>query len=160
MRRPCRVEVGVVAAPVIASVVAVLTFSLGPVRADTFRADEAAALGSARARLGSMFTFSHRDLETDLMVASSNATGTFREVYAARLRKLASDSLETSRASVSSRVENVALVDSDASGVTVVAELRARTESEGREPAWQTFQVRARMQGKGSQWLVSSLTRL
>lgn len=160
MRRPTRLEAGVVTAPVVASVVAALTFTLGPVRGETFRADETAALDSARARLASMLTFSYRDLETDLMVASSNATGTFRDEYTERLRKLATDSLKASKASVSSRVENVALVGADASGVTVVAELRARTESEDREPATQTFQVRARLQGEGSQWLVSSLTLL
>ncbi|KQY55684.1 hypothetical protein ASD11_14305 [Aeromicrobium sp. Root495] len=125
--------------------------------ADALSEDEQTALTSAEARVGAMLTFSHSDLQADLSVARSNATGSFQKKYSRLLDSIVASSAGREKVTTRSVVTSAGVERTRGSSVTVLALVRSTTTVGSRKPAAEQLQLRVTLRPVQGQWLISDL---
>lgn len=121
---------------------------------------EREAMRSAEARVGSMLTFSHADLETDLAVAGANATGDFRGDYEDLLRSEVTQVAEKRKVVTRSEVTSAGIVGSGGDEVRLLVNVRSSTTVGDDEQEERNGSFEVSLRSEGGQWLVSDLRPL
>ncbi|MEH3034793.1 MAG: hypothetical protein PGN07_12425 [Aeromicrobium erythreum] len=119
--------VGAVLVAVLAATTGVVAWRAHQVESD--RDARAAALESARTRVGAMLSYDYRTLDADLAVAAGNTTGPFRTRYRTLLTDVVGPNAEKRKVITQADVADAAVVSGDTDSARLLVFLTQRTRA-------------------------------
>lgn len=115
------------------------------------------ALASAEARVPLMLSYDYRTIEDDAVVASGNATGTFRDEFAAALLEDVAPGAVSQQVVTEAQVVSAGVVKADRDTATVLLMISQATQQGATPPTTSGVRVLATMAHTDDGWFVSGL---